>query len=144
MPSIVCTLVTSEAELQEAFEVRWQVFVREQGIDESVEYDSLDTEAVHVVAREGGRAIGTARVRFPAPGSARIERMAVLEPFRRRGAGSAILSFVMQHLRDQQVSRAVLHAQTAVKVFYAVHGFSETGDPFQEAGIEHIEMYIDL
>jgi len=144
MNDFTCKLVTSGTELRSAFEVRRLVFVQEQGVAEAIEYDGLDDKAVHIIARDGDIVVGTARVRFPTPNQAKIERMAVLEPFRRKGIGSAILSFVKQELRNREIEHAVLHAQTAVIGFYSSHGFQETGSPFWEVGIEHIEMRMDL
>ena len=144
MNDFACKLVTSDTELQGAFEVRRLVFVQEQGVAEALEYDGLDDEALHVIARDGDIIVGTARVRFPAPNQAKIERMAVLEPFRRKGIGSAILSFVKQELRNKGIEHVALHAQTTVTGFYSLHGFQETGRPFWEAGIEHMEMRMDL
>ncbi len=139
-----CKLVASDTELQGAFEVRRLVFVQEQGVTEALEYDGLDDEALHVIARDEDIVVGTARVRFPTRNQAKIERMAVLEPFRRKGIASAILSFVKQELRNRGIEHAVLHAQTTVTGLYKLHGFQETGSPFREDGIEHIEMWMDL
>ena len=144
MSHITCKLVSSDSELNDAFGVRRRVFVEEQGVAEALEYDGLDDQAVHVVARHGNRVIGTARVRFPGFNQAKIERMAVLEPFRGRGTGSIMLSFLKEELRSKGIEHLVLHAQVAVTGFYRAHGFEETGGPFREAGIEHIEMHMDL
>ena len=144
MTGTTCKLVTTDTELRDAFEVRREVFVREQGVTEAEEYDGLDGQAMQAVAKQGERVIGTARVRFPQQGQAKIERMAVLGPFRRKGVGSSIMSFLMSELRNRDTRHIVLHAQTAVAGFYGLHGFQETGLPFWEAGIEHIEMHTDL
>jgi len=84
MDNITFKLVTTDEELRDALEVRGQVFVQEQGVPEDLEYDSYDDEALHMVVKDGNRVIGTARVRFPTTNQAKIERMAVLRPFRRR------------------------------------------------------------
>ena len=144
MNDFTCKLVTSDMELRSAFEVRRLVFIQEQGVAEALEYDGLDGEAVHVIARDGDIVVGTARIRFPTHNQAKIERMAVLKPFRRKGIGSAILSFVKQELRNRGIEQAVLHAQTTVTGFYSLHGFQETGSPFWEVGIEHMEMWMKL
>ena len=144
MGEIACKLVPEGSELTDVFEVRRRVFVMEQGVQAAVEYDGLDDRALHVVARDGNRAIGTARVRFLGLNQAKVERMAVLEPFRRKGTGSAILSFLKSELRSRGIEHLVLHAQVSVTGFYLTHGFAETGRPFWEAGIEHIEMHMDL
>ncbi len=133
-------LVTSDRELKAAFEVRLQVFVEEQGVSEELELDDLDQEALHMVVKDGERVIGTARVLFLTANQAKIERMAILKPFRRRGIGRGIISFLNEELRNKQVEQVVLHAQYAVVAFYKSCGFEESGLPFQEAGIKHIKM----
>jgi len=57
-------VVTGDVELQEAFDVRRQVFVREQGISEDLVFDGHDREALHMVVKVGEKVIGSARVQF--------------------------------------------------------------------------------
>ena len=140
MDTVICKLVTSDEELREAFAVRRQVFVEEQGVTEDEEYDGLDSEALQIVVKDGERVIGTARVQFPAANEAKIERMAVLKPFRNKGIGSRIMDFLHKELKNRQVEQVVLHAQYPVIAFYRSCGFKETGSPFREAGIKHIKM----
>lgn len=137
-------LVTSDRELEGAFEVRRRVFIEEQGIPEDLELDGYDGEALQMVVADGDRVIGTARVLFPATGQAKIERMAVLKSFRRRGIGRRIISFLNEELSHRQVEQVVLHAQWPVVAFYRSCGFEETGSPFWEAGIKHIKMQRQL
>jgi len=137
-------LVASDRELKGAFEVRRRVFIEEQGISEGLELDGHDEEALHMVVADEGRVIGTDRVLFPATGQAKIERMAVLKPFRRRGIGRRIISFLEEELSKQQVEQVDLHAQWPVVAFYRSCGFEETGSPFWEAGIKHIKMQKQL
>lgn len=141
MDRISYQLVTSDRELRSAFEVRRQVFIEEQGVSEDVEYDGYDTEALHMVAKDGERIIGTARVRFLAAGQAKIERMAILKPFRRKGIGRKIMAFLNEELRNRQIEQVILHAQYQVVAFYKSCGFEESGLPFWEAGIKHIRMH---
>ena len=133
-------LVVSDRELKEAFEVRKRVFVEEQGISESLVFDDYDGEALHMVVEDGERVIGTARVLFLAANQAKVERMALLEPFRRKGIGRKIISFLDEELRNRQVQLVVLHAQSGVVAFYKSCGFDELGSPFWEAGIKHVKM----
>jgi len=133
-------LVTNDRELKEAFDVRKEVFVEEQGISEDLELDGYDSEALHMVVKDGERVIGTARVLFLTASEAKIERMAILEPFRCKGVGRRIISFLNEELRNRQVQQVVLHAQYPVVAFYKSCGFVESGSPFWEAGIKHIKM----
>ena len=66
--------------------------------------------------------------------------MAVDMAWRRRGIGSRILRILEEEEARRGMAEAVLHAQTYVKDFYAAHGYVEDGEPFEEAGIEHIMM----
>lgn len=133
-------LVTGGAELQEAFEVRRQVFVQEQGVSEHLVFDGQDREALHIVVRDGGRVIGSARVQFLADSRAKLERMAVLNRYRRKGIGREMLLFLDAVWEDRQVQQVVIHAQLAVVPFYESCGFDPVGVPFEEAGIKHIKM----
>lgn len=133
-------LATGDVELQEAFEVRSEVFVREQDISEDLVFDGHDREALHIVVKDGERVIGSARVQFLADNQAKLERMAVLKRYRRKGIGKAMLLFLDTIWKDQQVQEVIIHAQLEVAPFYKSCSFNEVGLPFQEAGIKHIKM----
>jgi len=144
MPDISFALVQDAKELHEAFDVRRQVFVREQGIPESIELDEYDEQALHILVTMGVRAIGTARVLFPSTNLAKIERMAVLKAFRRRGIGRKIIAFLEAELINKGMSQEILHAQYVAIPFYESCGFQAVGLPFWEAGIKHIKMHKTL
>ena len=144
MKEYIYQSVSSENDLKGSFQVRRRVFVEEQEIPEDEEYDGYDKDCLHIVAKEGEAVIGTARIRFPASHIAKVERMAVLPQFRRSHAGRGLILFVHSLLKDRNIKRAILHAQYAVIPFYRSCGYSETGNPFWEADIKHIKMYINL
>jgi predicted GNAT family N-acyltransferase len=136
------------AELEQALELRRTVFVGEQGVDESAEGDDLDREAVHLVALEEGSVVGTCRLILssgasaddPGAGSVRLGRLVVAREQRRRGVASALLAAAEREARAADASRIVLHAQTYASPLYSAAGYQRRGEPFQEAGIEHITM----
>jgi predicted GNAT family N-acyltransferase len=144
MSIIICKQVSNELELKQAFEIRKLVFTKEQHISEDEEWDGLDASAVQFVAKNKTRVIGTARVRFPTTDSAKIERMAVLKPFRQQGLGREIISTIEKFLIQKQIRKIVLHAQWKVIPFYQSCGFTQTGEPFIEADIKHIKMQKEL
>jgi len=133
-------LVTGDAELEKAFDVRRQVFVNEQGVSEGLVFDGQDREALHVVVKDGGRVIGSARVRFLGDNQAKLERMAILKRYRHKGVGREMLMFLNTVLKDKRVQQVIIHAQLEVVPFYKSCGFDEIGSPFEEAGIRHIKM----
>ena len=132
--------VDREGELEGAFAVWRQVFVAEQGISENLVYDGSDYEARHLVVKDGERVIGAARVRFLEAGQAKLERMAILPPFRHLGIGQEMIDFLVGELRGEGIKKLILHAQHQVVEFYQTCGFNPVGRPFAEAGIKHQKM----
>ncbi len=133
-------LVTSDGDMRAAFAVRRQVFVEEQGISEELVFDDRDGKALHMVVKNRDTVVGTARVLLLADKRAKLERMAILRPFRRKGIGSGVISFLNGELRKRQIEQVVLHAQSEAVAFYRSCGFEESGLPFWEAGMKHRKM----
>ena len=139
MTNITVKLVETEQDMEAAVGIRFRVFVDEQSVPPEIELDEYDAVAIHAIAVEDGQAIGTGRMYFEG-GEARIGRMAVDQPHRRRGVGGLVLRFLEEEAQSQGATEIVLHAQDYVKAFYASHGYTERGDTFMEAGILHVEM----
>ena len=117
----------------DASAVRTAVFVQEQGIDESLEWDESDAVSTHCVAYRDGQAIATGRL-LP---DAHIGRMAVLASERGQGVGGKILGRLLQRGWRRGERSFELSAQTHAEHFYKGHGFVANGERYQEAGIEH-------
>jgi predicted GNAT family N-acyltransferase len=133
-------LVISEAELKEALDVRRKVFIEEQHISQQLDLDGRDEEALHIVVKDGDSVVATARVLLADDDRAKIERMAVLQPYRRKGIGRKIISFLVEWLKGRQVDEVFVHAQYPVRGFYRSVGFEEQPPPFREANIKHVRM----
>ena len=118
---------TEGAELLRA--VRHRVFVEEQGVPEALEWDGLDPQCRHVLARTAaGVAIGTGRL-LP---DGHVGRMAVLKDWRRRGVGRALLLELLEIARARGDAVAILHAQTHAIGFYRRAQFTVASPEFME------------
>jgi YbgC/YbaW family acyl-CoA thioester hydrolase len=125
----------------EARALRTAVFVDEQGIPAELEWDAADDTAVHALARNWlGVPVATGRLLQHAPGVGKIGRMAVSRVLRGSNLGRDVLQALMQAARDRGDHEVLLHAQRTAEGFYARLGFTRRGEPFEEAGIVHIEM----
>ena len=144
MRGVVVKLVESEPELDSAMQVRFRVFVSEQGVPPEEELDEADAKAIHAIALVNRQVVGTGRLLLSDGAYARIGRMAVDLDWRRHGIGSQILSFLEETALAQSARYATLHAQEYVKRFYAAHGYREHGSTFLEANIPHVEMRKEL
>lgn len=121
--------------------VRTAVFIEEQKVPEDEEWDTDDPSADHVLARSpDGTAIGTARL----TADGRIGRMAVLAPWRGMGIGAALLRHLIERARERGIGRLTLHAQLHAMPLYAASGFVAEGAEFDECGIAHRKMVLEL
>ena len=144
-PMIEVTLGAWSQAAREAQALRHAVFVEEQGIPAAMAGDDADEDAVHALARNRlGRALATGRLLAPAPGIARIGRMAVLRSLRGSGAGRAVLDALLDAARRRGDREVVLDAQLAAVPFYRRAGFAPRGAQFVEAGIVHQQMVLTL
>jgi hypothetical protein len=116
--------------------IRNSVFTVEQHIDEQLDFDGQDAEAVQVLALCDGRYVGTGRML----GDGHIGRLAVLKEYRGRGLGAAVVAALAQEAARMGLQRLFLGAQMRALGFYEGLGFSACGEPFVEANIEHIPM----
>lgn len=139
--------VKTEAELFQALAIREVVFIEEQHVPETVERDAEDAHAFHVLAIQGGHAVGTGRLvmlsKTPEGKSgawAQIGRMAVLSSARKAKVGSQILQALEDEARRRKVSGLLLHAQLIALEFYKKHGYQPVGAQFEEAGMPHLQM----
>ena len=127
------------AEVEVALALRYRVFCEEQGVTLEGDRDGLDPEALHLVARDGDRLVGTCRLLFD-DGVARLGRMAVERDARGRGIGAALLAEA-EHVAKAQGARLIrLHAQTSARSLYERSGFEALGDEFMDEGIPHLTM----
>lgn len=122
-------------------DLRYTVFVQEQGVPEQRERDGLDGECWHVLARdEAGRPIGCGRL-TPAH---KIGRMAVSQEWRGRGVGVAMLRELIARARALGWPEVALDAQVGAIGFYEREGFVAHGAEFEDAGLAHRAMQLAL
>ena len=123
--------------------IRTAVFVEEQKVPLALERDAADLDAVHALARNRlGMAVGTGRLlAADGPGHpARIGRMAVSRATRGANIGRELLEALMAAAGERGDAEVMLHAQVSAIGFYRRAGFAAHGEPFEEAGIGHLEM----
>lgn len=121
--------------------IRRQVFIEEQGIPADMEWDAADASCLHALARNRfGMPLATGRMLEHVPGVAKIGRMAVCRSMRGTRIGRQVLDVLMAEARRQGYREVLLHAQLSAENFYLRAGFQRRGQPFEEAGIGHVEM----
>ncbi|MGJ7574090.1 YbgC/FadM family acyl-CoA thioesterase [Variovorax sp. RB2P76] len=121
--------------------LRRAVFIEEQNIPESLEWDENDPVVLHAVARNRlGQVIATGRLLHAEDGVSHIGRMAVHRNLRSGGHGAAVVRVLEEAAHARGDREVALNAQRSAERFYARLGYAVHGDGFEEAGIPHIEM----
>jgi predicted GNAT family N-acyltransferase len=127
-------------ELAAALDLRRRVFCEEQGVPLELERDGRDATALHLVAVDGSGAV-VATCRLVRDGDAMmLQRMAVDRAARGLGVGARLLDAAHAEAAAAGAGEVELHAQVAVRDFYARAGYAAEGPEFEEAGIAHVVM----
>lgn len=119
-------------------QVRNNVFVVEQGVSQSDEYDDFESSARHYLIKKNDVSCGVARWRNTDKG-VKLERFAVLAKFRGSGVGKRLVEEVLKDVLPMN-QKIYLHAQIQTVDFYQKLSFEKDGEIFEEAGIKHYKM----
>jgi YbgC/YbaW family acyl-CoA thioester hydrolase len=125
--------------------VRGEVFVQEQRIPKELESDPQDAVALHALVRNRlGQPVATGRLLPAQGGVAQVGRVAVLRVLRGGQIGRRLMQALEGAARARGDRELMLHAQRSAAGFYERLGYQRRGEPFVEAGIEHLEMFTPL
>lgn len=131
-------------DLEEAHGIRREVFVEEQKVDPSLEWDTLDAKADHLVIYDDQKPIATGRLRKGKNGVYTFERIAVRKPYRGQHIGEFLMKIMINEAFERGGLQGVVHAQVQAQGFYEKLGFSVEGERHMSAGIEHVHMIRSL
>lgn len=126
-------------------DIRKVVFIDEQAVPESDEWDEFDEDphTLHLLAQDADTPVGTLRIVNDGKQQFKITRLAILKEYRRRGWASRLLKAAMAIIIGQAFERIYLHAQLEAASLYKEFGFKTEGEEFLEAGIAHQTMVFD-
>ncbi|ELS03742.1 putative acyltransferase [Xenococcus sp. PCC 7305] len=144
MNQVVIAIVTYAEFLVPIKAIRTTVFQKEQGIAAELEFDGLDSIAIHLLAYIDANPVGTARMRDIGKQTLKLERLAVLPEARRKGIGKQLTQKALDFAQENNYQAVSLNSQLYVKNLYEKLGFQSVGDIFDEAGIPHIKMIKQL
>lgn len=138
MYEIVKFKISDGSAFKNCLKVREQVFIGEQGIASELEYDDDKVDAEYLLIQSGGRPVATCRWRITEKGI-KMERFAVLKPYRKMGLGSLLVSEALKSVLHLGM-KVYIHSQEGAAGFYEKNLFKIAGNAFTEAGIKHYFM----
>lgn len=130
-------------QLYDALALRSEVFVVEQQCL-FLDIDGIDPKGLHLMGHdEAGRLLAYARLLPPGVKAPEvvIGRVVTSPAARGTGAGQALMREAgLQCERLWPGLPVTLHAQARLERFYQGHGYVTVSEPYDEDGIDHIEM----
>ncbi len=143
---LICHSARTAQETARAFEIRKQVFVREQKMFKDSDKDEHDNESIHLVAKIDGKIIGTVRV-FPGKHSDRHwigSRLAVLKGYRTFHVGILLVKEAMKRVKKKGCTAFTAHIQEKNINFFSKLGWKPVGPLEDYFGRPHQIMQADL
>ncbi|MEB6196111.1 GNAT family N-acetyltransferase [Mammaliicoccus sciuri] len=133
-------IAESQKDIQDGLNIRKTVFVEEQGVSIDAEIDEFENDSKHVVLYHDDKPAAVGRFRNYKDGYAKVERVAVLKPYRKFGYGKDVMNFINQKASEDGYKGTVLNGQSHAKGFYEKLGYKTEGEEFLEENIPHYFM----
>ncbi len=127
-------------EFIDAIRIRVDVFIKEQGFKVGWEPDEDDKISKHFIAIVDGKIVATVRFRETGKGEIKIERMATMKEYRGKEIGNGLLKFIVDEIMKLKPKRIWARSQVRSKGFYGKFGFKAVSEPYDEYGVQHIDM----
>jgi predicted GNAT family N-acyltransferase len=136
--------IVETTDLAACHALRRTVFIEEQNVPEADEMDDLDADAIHLLATDDAdRPVATARL-LVRDDIGKIGRVCVLADQRGTGLGAALMRAAIDALAARGVRQVRLGSQTHAMGFYEKLGFVAEGPVYDDAGIPHRDMALNL
>ncbi|MGF1495009.1 MAG: GNAT family N-acetyltransferase [Microcoleaceae cyanobacterium] len=141
---------TTEAELTELYEQRWQVLRQPLGQARGTERDRHDDhpQTCHAIAiykpSTPQQIVGSARLRQLSTELGSIAYLAVLPQFQRQGIGSGLVRYLTEIAQQRNCQRLRVMSRVTAIHFYQKLGFVPNAEPFDYLEIPHQFLYLNL
>lgn len=143
MNVVQCKLVETQEEMEQAYGVRREIFVKEQKLFAGSDRDEYDSSAIHIVALLRGEIIGTVRVYEREEHVWFGSRLAVLKPFRGR-VGKVLIQKAVEVVKKKKAKRFMAYVQLPNVPFFRRHRWRSVGDVTTYQGTAHQLMETQL
>ncbi|MEO1431891.1 MAG: GNAT family N-acetyltransferase [Cyanobacteria bacterium J06633_8] len=120
--------------------IRRRVFQDEQKVHAKLDIDGKDKNCRQLIGYLDNAVVGTARIRYLNPKTAKIERLAVLSYARGNGIATKMMQKALEVIASEDISEVIIHSQEYIKGLHQQLGFEQVGEVFLEAGIPHVKM----
>lgn len=128
-----------------SFALRYEVFVLEQGIALTDEFDTLDTlDRNYFSIYDDSMIVGTIRLQYKNHDTLWPDRLCVKKNFRHLGIGTQLLVALETYALSEKIFLSELSAELEALPFYEKNGYHSISQPFLEDGISCVKMVKNL
>ncbi len=140
---ILCRIAETEEELNAAYRIRHEIFVREQQLFQPTDRDGFDRQAIHIVAVADDEIVGTVRIYEQEKGTWYGGRLAVQKGFRGR-AGALLVKKAVETVRERRAGRFLAYIQLPSVAFFKRNRWKPVGEVTHYHGAPHQLMEAEL
>ena len=131
-------------ELYEILKLRFNVFIVEQNSIYD-EYDDVDYKAIHVFQMSRKKCVAYARVYMKSRTKASLGRIVLSKSMRRGGVGKKLVQHAIDVIKSNfSAAEVEIGAQEYLVDFYKSFGFEVCSDAYDDGGVPHVDMVLDL
>ena len=143
---LICHSARNRFEKSEAFRIRREVFVDEQGLFNGSDMDENDSCSIHLIAKQKEKVIGTVRIyKEKKEGDHWVGgRLAVEKNFRATNAGSALVKEAMKRVKKKGCRVFTAHIQEKNIPFFLKLGWEPMEPVKSHFGRPHQKMQVNL
>jgi len=141
---VICKVVRTDEERDQAFRVRNEVFVKEQGLFASSDVDEYDRDALHIIAECEERVVGTVRVYQEGRELWMGGRLAVVKEYRTGKVGSVLVKEAMKTVKSRGARCFLAFIQSKNVRYFRRLGWKPVGPTVLLHGVSHQRMEADL
>jgi predicted GNAT family N-acyltransferase len=122
--------------------LRTDVLRKPLGLEFSIEQIEAEATEVHFACYDStsGTLLGCATMAPYNETTWKMRQVAVDTHFQHRGIGRMLVQACERYTTQQGINHIILHARDTAVPFYLHNGYTQTGAPFQEVGIQHYLM----
>jgi len=138
-------ITTTDELYNQQRELRNTILLRPLGLRDG-SWETYDAISSHFVALENKKVVGCV-VLVPVdeePKKVRLIQMAVHTAMQGKGVGRLLIEEVLNFCKNQGITEINCHSRAYANNFYQKLGFEKYGESFEEVGIPHNHMKINL
>ncbi len=135
----------NKKEIECLYKLRWIIMRKPWNQPRGSEKDELEDKSWNVIALDGKKVVGTARLHKKSETAGQIRFMCVDEEYRKRGIGKKMIDYLHEKAKAIGLKKIVADVRESAKEFYLSKGYNITGRGHTLFGeIKHFKMEREL